>query len=234
MHTTTATEIYVSRRRQKRGDLDRAQHEPTEAEIAEQDLADAKGRLAAAVRALVDRQVELVAGAERETLSLYEQVVELLGGFAVLGSRGGRTASTPVWIDGLSLLDDMDKSLRDWWTGDADRVSALRGLSEWQWTNADTDRVTGMAADIEGWVTRIQTLLDPRFTQVRRACPACSTRHIYRRNSYGDSVRTATLQIDADGVRCLSCAASWTYAQSEFLRRLLEAEDKKEDAYADA
>lgn len=235
MHTT-ATEIYVSRRRQKRGDLDRAKHEPTEAEIKQQDLDDAKERLEKAAAALVGSEMVYLAGNATSGMSLYEELRESVSGRSgdSAGKRGKTSPPAPLWISAFSLLDEIDTAARAW-SGCPDTPQGITELAQRHWTVDETRQVTQLAQAIEEWADQIEALLNPRSVQVRRACPACGERHVYRRNSYGDSVRTATLQIDAEGVRCLSCAAHWTYAQSEFLRRLLEAEDqKKEDAYAAA
>lgn len=227
MHTTTE-EMRVSRRRQKRSER---VHEQTAAELAEQDLADAKERLEKAVRALVDREVELVAGATTSGLSLYEELRESVSGRSgdSAGKRGKTSPPAPLWISAFSLLDEIDTTTRAW-IGYANTVVGIQELAARHWTVDETRQVTQLAQAIEEWSDQIEALLNPRSVQVRRACPACSERHIYRRNSYGDSVRTATLQIDAEGVKCLACTAHWTYAQSEFLRRLLEAEDQKKEA----
>ncbi len=219
----------MSRRRQKRTER---VHEPTAAEIAEQDLADAKERLEKAAAALVGSEMVYLAGNAAEGLSLYEELRESVSGRSgdSAGKRGKTSPPAPLWISAFSLLDEIDTTTRAW-IGYANTPAGITELAQRHWTTDQARQVIQLAQAIEEWVTSIEALLNPRSVQVRRACPACSARHIYRRNSYGDSVRTATLQIDADGVRCLSCTAHWTYAQSEFLQRLLEAEDK-EVAYA--
>lgn len=224
MHTT-ATEIYVSRRRQKR---EPRAHEPTPAEIAEQGLADAKERLAKAAAQLVGSEMEFVAGSATSGLSLYEELRESVSGRSgdSAGKRGKTSPPAPLWISAFSLLDEIDTAARAW-SGCTDTPQGITELAERHWTVDETRQVIQLAVAIEEWAEQVEALLNPRSVQVRRACPSCSTRHIYRRNSYGESVRTATLQIDAEGVRCLACTAHWTYAQAEFLRRLLEAEDKE-------
>lgn len=224
MHTTTE-EMRVSRRRQKRTERVR---EPTAAELAEQDLADAKERLEKAAAALVGSEMVYLAGNTTEGLSLYDELRESVSGRSgdSSGKRGKTSPPAPLWISALSLLDEIDTAARAW-SGCLDTAAGITELVERHWTVDETRQVTQLAQAIEEWAGQIEALLNPRSVQVRRACPACSARHIYRRNSYGDSVRTATLQIDADGVRCLACTASWTYQQAEFLQRLLEAEDKE-------
>lgn len=218
----------MSRRRQKR--TERA-HEPTPAELAEQDLADATQRLSKAAAALVGSEMVYLAGNTTEGLSLYDELRESVYGRSgdSAGKRGKTSPPAPLWISAFSLLDEIDTAARAW-SGCLDTPQGITELAARHWTTDETRQVTQLARAIEEWAESIEALLNPRSVQVRRACPACGGRHVYRRNSYGDSVRTATLQIDAEGVRCLSCSAHWTYAQSEFLRRLLEAEDQKKEA----
>jgi predicted RNA-binding Zn-ribbon protein involved in translation (DUF1610 family) len=218
----------VSRRRQKRTER---VHEPTAAEIAEQDLADAKERLEKAAASLVGAQVEFIASTATSGLSLYDELRESVSGRSgdSAGKRGKTSPPAPLWISAFSLLDEIDTAARAW-SGCLDTPQGITELAARHWTTDETRQVTQLARAIEEWAESIEALLNPRSVQVRRECPACGGRHVYRRNSYGDSVRTATLQIDAEGVRCLSCSAHWTYAQSEFLRRLLEAEDQKKEA----
>ena len=224
MHTTTE-EMRVSRRRQKRSER---VHEPTAAELAEQDLADAKERLEKAAAALVGTEMVYLAGATTSGLSLYEELRESVSGRSgdSAGKRGKTSPPAPLWISAFSLLDEIDTAARAW-SGCLDTQQGITELAERHWTTGETRQVIQLAVAIEEWTTSIEALLNPRSVQVRRACPACSERHIYRRNSYGDSVRTATLQIDAEGVKCLACTAHWTYQQAEFLQRLLESEDKE-------
>lgn len=218
----------MSRRRQKRTER---VHEPTAAEIAEQDLADAKERLEKAAASLVGSEMVYLAGNTAEGLSLYEELRESVSGRSgdSAGKRGKTSPPAPLWISAFSLLDEIDTAARAW-SGCSDTAQGIQELAARHWTVDETRQVIQLAQAIEEWAISIEALLNPRSVQVRRACPACGGGHIYRRNSYGESVRTPTLKIDADGVRCLSCAASWTYAQSEFLRRLLEAEDQKKEA----
>lgn len=218
----------MSRRRQKRTER---VHEPTAAEIAEQDLADAKERLEKAAASLVGAQVEFIASTATSGLSLYDELRESVSGRSgdSAGKRGKTSPPAPLWISAFSLLDEIDTAARAW-SGCLDTPQGITELAARHWTTDETRQVTQLARAIEEWAESIEALLNPRSVQVRRECPACGGRHVYRRNSYGDSVRTATLQIDAEGVRCLSCSAHWTYAQSEFLRRLLEAEDQKKEA----
>lgn len=226
---TRRRRICVSRRRQKRTER---VHEPTAAELAAQDLADAKERLEKAAASLVGDQVEFIAGTATSGLSLYDELRESVSGRSgdSAGKRGKTSPPAPLWISAFSLLDEIDTATRAW-SGCMDTQQGITELAQRHWTTDETRQVTQLAQAIEEWVTSIEALLNPRSVQVRRACPACGGRHIYRRNSYGDSVRTATLQIDAEGVKCLACAAHWPYSQAEFLQRLLEAEDK-EGAYA--
>ena len=215
----------MSRRRQKRSER---VHEPTAAELAEQDLADAKERLEKAAAALVGTEMVYLAGATTSGLSLYEELRESVSGRSgdSAGKRGKTSPPAPLWISAFSLLDEIDTAARAW-SGCLDTQQGITELAERHWTTGETRQVIQLAVAIEEWTTSIEALLNPRSVQVRRACPACSERHIYRRNSYGDSVRTATLQIDAEGVKCLACTAHWTYQQAEFLQRLLESEDKE-------
>lgn len=222
----------MSKRRGKREHLVRA-HEPTEAELARQDLADAVQRLQAAAAGLVDGEVASLDGRLVEAMSLYEELRECLGGGGPTDCSGksATLARSPIWVSAFSLLDEIDTAIRIW-SDVADTPSGIRELAARRWTTDDTHRVIQVARAIEDWTKQAEALMNPRSVQVRRACPACSERYVYKRDSCGDRVRTPTLQLDSEGVKCLACRASWTYAQAHFLQRLLEAEDQKELEHA--
>lgn len=223
----------MSKRKPKRDDVVRA-HQPTPDEIAKQDLADVVQRLQVVADALVGREVAYLDGTTLTYLSLYEELCELSSGG---GGNGESYAATfergqaPMWITGWALVYEIDTAVA-LWTDAGNTVDGIRQLTERHWTTDQLRQLTELTDNIVKWVGAAERLINPRTVQVRRPCPVCAARYTYTKDTHGDHVRTPALQLDAEGVRCLSCRASWGLDQAEFLQRLMESEELKEAANA--
>ena len=173
-------------------------------------LPAARERLRDAVHALCGPVVEYHDGRVLTAPSLLEQVREsMFPGRGPEGNyrRAGRRL--PLWLDPLELHNEIDVASLCWSRGGstAERFSAL---VERTWSVEDCKRIGVMCDALEQWAAQIKELLDPPARwSLPNPCPACGTAVVYRRNSSGESVRTAALQIGPRGCECQNCRTVW-------------------------
>ncbi len=184
-------------------------------------ISAAKTRLVRAVARLCDPRTTLIQGHPHTAPSLYHALK------ADLAGRQGETKTPakslpPIWIDASMLITTIDRQTRKWQPTPGDTCQRLRQLSWQPWRPQDTDKVTAMSHDIGGWCDQISSMLDPISRKsVCAACPSCGRRHVYRKDSAGETVRRDALEITSAGCVCLHCDAAWAPDRYLFLIKLL-------------
>jgi hypothetical protein len=172
-------------------------------------------RLHTAVAALVDERKELVQGVVRVAPSRYDELVSEVpaatGGYGVLALRQAKSVA-PVWLDGLDLLNVIDTAVAVWHPAGDSTPTRLRALCVQRWRPMDCHGIDAMTQIVGQWTVQIDVLLNPQHVKrISAPCPACGSTHVYRRDSAGEIVRQAALQIVAEqGCTCQSCHATWT------------------------
>lgn len=130
----------------------------------------------------------------------------------------------PVWLDALSLLEEIDHA-----TGAAP-ARRCEEVSSWAYaaSSADGAAVVDTAEQVARWRDQVRELLDPspRFQLRGQACPRCGAVKVWQRvdRDNGEAYARPALGIDAErGVCvCAACGASWDYELFDHLRQVLE------------
>jgi hypothetical protein len=86
----------------------------------------------------------------------------------------------------------------------------------------DCALINGYSAQLERWIFTGEELLEEHpSVALELPCPRCEARFAYRRNGWGDHVRTWALKLSAGGCVCLACGAFWEPERFDWLARLL-------------
>jgi hypothetical protein len=204
-------------------------------------LPDARKRLDYAISALIDRK-PLAADNGRILWrdSLYSQLRAELPGNT--GSGVGVPGSIPpVWVDGLALLTEIDRTTTKWspavrpgfigplragWCRLSDRdahtVTRLRSLNERRWRPQDVSAIDAMSAQLERWAAKVYMKLSGEHAKyLPDACPACSARTVRREDDAGEWVRQPALKITTLGCVCQQCHHKWSPEYFGHLARVL-------------
>ncbi|CAM3430974.1 hypothetical protein [Tsukamurella hominis] len=153
----------------------------------------------------------------------YQQLRAHLAGQQGSGNGNTHRSLPAVWADAVDVLRDIDTTVTAWqpdpgpFDGDLthaptpEAVRRLRLLEARPWAPANTTDLTVAARALERWAKQIDDLLDPPpRIDLAAPCPACGESIAYRRDSAGETVRSAALQVSSDGCTCLCCHYTWT------------------------
>lgn len=188
-------------------------------------LPAALDRLYAAVAALVDEGKQSFDGTILSAPSVYAQLLDEVPSKPGRDEhvRGRRQMVAPVRCDALDLLNEIDTAVKAWHPRGTSTPARLRGLAARKWRPQDTRSLEQIAAGVESWVVQIRSLLSPQHVKhVSAPCPACGATTVYRRNSSGEWVRQAALQVVAEqGCTCAACKHTWTPDRYLFLCKVL-------------
>lgn len=186
--------------------------------------------------------------------SVYDEVRSDLAGRQGTSTGGVARSLPPVWVDGLDWVAEVDRRVA-WWTGqfgldgEQGRVDVvaygimfdtagtttarLRNFAEYQWPNDQVWLMYGgvIARELEGWKVTADQLVEgvkQRKLEVIAPCPQCGERYVHRRDSAGEVVRQAALQMTLDGCKCLSCNDLWAQDNLLTLSRVIDYETAPE------
>lgn len=150
--------------------------------------------------------------------SLYQTMRDSVAGLVrdTTGSKGWRS-TPPLWLDAEQWIDDVDREVRTWHhdgTGpDHATVNRLHALAELGWRPQDAQWLKDATRFLWSWVAKADNLLDgdtKHTWSLVAACPACGTATRRVRDSAGDWVRQAALQVDSTGCVCAECETRWS------------------------
>lgn len=192
-------------------------------------LPAAKRQLADAIHALTGRTTTMIDGRQYWGDSLYVQLRDAVPG--AQGTALGAVARSmpPMWVDASDLLNQIDVAVEAWQPSAGyeihelpDTVRRLHLLEDRPWRPQDTRQVTQIGDACQEWANAVDGLLNPapRWT-LSQACPACDTKTVYRRDSAGETVRQAALQIGPLGCECQKCHTTWAPAYFQHLAQVL-------------
>lgn len=130
----------------------------------------------------------------------------------------------PVWLDALSLLEEIDHA-----TG-ASPARRCEEVSSWAYARSSSDGAVAIdtAEQVTRWRNQVRELLDPspRFQLRGQSCPRCGAVKVWQRvdRDNGEAYARPALGVDADrGVCvCSACGASWDYELWDHLVAVLE------------
>lgn len=190
--------------------------------MADGNITAAKTKLGRSVARLIDPIPAVYHDVTMYAPCLYEQLASALPG-SQGDSKTPAKSLPPLWMDAALLKGQIDKQAGVWARRRADTVTRLRIVRDRGWRPQDADLVFEMARMIGGWCEQIVALLDPQSVKTISApCPSCGKATVYRRDSAGEVVRRAALQVVASvGCTCLHCEATWSPDRYLFLSRLL-------------
>lgn len=187
--------------------------------------------------------------------SVYEEMRSDLAGRQGTSTGGVARSLPPVWVDGLDWVAEVDRRVA-WWTGqfgldgEQGRVDVvaygimfdtagtttarLRNFAEYQWPNDQVWLMYGgvIARELESWKTTADQLVEgvkQRKLEVIAPCPQCGERYVHRKDSAGEIVRQAALQMTLDGCKCLSCNDLWAQDNLLTLSRVIDYEAAPEE-----
>lgn len=143
------------------------------------------------------------------------------------GTRHGNTARSmpPLWIDAADWLTTVDTTTTDWTphhTGDTPH--RLHTLATHKWRPQDIPHMHTLIDTLTTWAHTADQLLDPpdhRTLELVAPCPACDARTVHRKDTAGEYVRTAALQVTAHGCTCQHCHTTWDPTYFHHLARVL-------------
>lgn len=188
--------------------------------MSDGNLPAARSRLDRAIGAVFDPIYDHTGTKTLVAPSLYRQLVEAIPG--ITGERSGSRAGIPLWVDALDCRNEIVTWLATWQPHGRTPEDRLRQIEERKFRPQDVEFMDGMSAVMEQWPGKIKAILYPDWHKtLPQPCPSCNTATVYRRDSSGDQIRHAALQIDRDGCKCLSCRATWPPEQFGLLARVL-------------
>lgn len=182
--------------------------------------------------------------------SVYDEMRSDLAGQQGTSTGGVARSLPPVWVDGLDWVTQVDRRVA-WWTdqfgldGEQGRVDVvaygimfdtagtttarLRNFAAYQWPNDQIWLMYGglIARELEGWQVAAEQLVEgvkQRKLEVIAPCPQCGERYVHRKDSAGEIVRQAALQMTLDGCKCLSCNDLWAQDNLLTLSRVIDYE----------
>lgn len=146
--------------------------------------------------------------------SKYAEIVASIAGAQGTQFGGVARSMPPLWVDAVDWLTLVDAEVREWTPHSLgrDTIDRLRDLAEHSWRPQDVDLIQHYTVTLEAWTRRAHDLLNPDEThrwELTAACPACAVKTVHRKDSAGEYVRQAALQITADGCICTACRTSW-------------------------
>ncbi|WP_052061926.1 DUF7341 domain-containing protein [Rhodococcoides fascians] len=146
--------------------------------------------------------------------SRYAEIVSSIAGAQGTAFGGVARSMPPLWVDAVDWLTLVDGEVREWTPHSlaTDTVVRLRDLVEHPWRPQDVDLLQHYTQTLQIWTRRAHDLLNPDEThrwELTAACPACNVKTVHRKDSAGDYVRQAALQITADGCKCTACHTTW-------------------------
>ncbi len=117
----------------------------------------------------------------------------------------------PLRIEVLNLLIEIDQTAARWDPDGQDTSERLRAIAARAWRPQDVELLERYRDELLRWTLAATELLTPTpRVFLPMPCPRCNARHAYHRNTRGESVRTAALQVSETGCECLACKASWS------------------------
>lgn len=183
-----------------------------------------------AIHLLVDPQEQYHDGKLFVGSSRYMQLWDAVKGESTNGggAGGGSKSRPPFWVDAYDVLAEIDTGVECWqpaFTGVPPTVGRLRCILARGWRPQDVRNMGQITDAVTAWATSIEELLNPKPKwTLPYACPRCGVKTVYRRDSSGEMVRSATLQLSAEGCTCAKCRAHWQPGQFLFLGQLLGGE----------
>lgn len=192
--------------------------------------------------------------------SVYDEMRSDLAGRQGTSTGGVARSLPPVWVDGLDWVAEVDRRVA-WWTeqfgldGEHGRVDVvaygimfdtagtttarLRNFAAYEWPNDQVWLGYGglIAREIEGWKLTADQLVEgvkQRKLEVIAPCPQCGERYVHRKDSAGEIVRQAALQMTLDGCKCLSCNDLWAQDNLLTLSRVIDYESVPEQVPAES
>lgn len=182
----------------------------------------AKVKLKRAVDRLIEKRPVIHYEVTVYQPSLYSCLISDLGG-GQGDDHSPAKSQPPIWVDAMQLAVDIENRVKQWFPKPGTIPDRLQALSWHSWRPQDTDKVTDMARNVEGWCESILNLIDPENRKfIEAACPSCSKCKVHRRDSAGEMVLQPALKwTPAAGFQCQACKASWRPEQTLFFSRLL-------------
>lgn len=167
--------------------------------------------------------------------SLYTELCE-----ACQGERRGEAvrrppaaSRAPGWTDALSLIIQIDQTVKAWWPTVPDdahgrhvTVRRLYALLDHGWRPQDVGQLGRMTAKVAKWVECANNLLPTEVThtwELRAPCPACGETTVNVDDGAGEQVRTYVLQADKSSAKCVACETSWSPEHYRLLAALINA-----------
>lgn len=139
------------------------------------------------------------------------------------GGAGGRHGE-PVWIDGLVLLEEIDRTTIEWAGERGHTMSLLRNLELKKWRPQDAGVIADIASTIRQWAARARQLLDGEATkEILAPCPWCKREFVYR-HANGENVKSRALTMTTEGAKCSACHHRWPKHQLGLLLAQIEAD----------
>ncbi|MEV4127120.1 hypothetical protein [Nocardia sp. NPDC049707] len=174
----------------------------------------------------------------RETIVLDSLYIELCE--ARHGERRGEAirrppaaSRAPGWTDALSLIIQIDQTVKAWWPTVPDdshnrhvTVRRLYALLDHGWRPQDVGLLRRMTKQVSKWVRTANNLLPTEEThswELRAACPACGETTVNVDDGAGEQVRTYVLQADKSSAKCIACETSWGPEHYRLLAALINA-----------
>lgn len=162
---------------------------------------------------------------------LYTQIRDEVDGLSGMEGHGKSESRPPLWVDGIDWVHSVDKYANRWLPdngeGTASRFDeasrAPYGPDDTAWLKKRTD-------EIEALVRKGEELLqgeEARRFDVVAPCPQCGTQTVYRKDSGGDHVRQAALQLTIHGCACVACGTWWDRDHLNFLAEVIGCERQR-------
>jgi hypothetical protein len=183
-------------------------------------LHHAHNQLCDAIQALTAPQPATCQGRIAWTPSRYNSLRDATTSRAHGSTTGSSRSRLPCWIDALKLIIKIDTRIAAMTETRAPTPALLRGLARAQWRPQDTELITTIAAELEGFAQAIDDLFAPKPVYLPDPCPHCGQTHTHKLTDDGQKIRTPALAVSVDrGAWCQACHDRF---DPWFLARLLD------------
>ena len=158
--------------------------------------------------------------------STYHQLKEDAGQTDQTGDRGQAKSRPPLWVDAIDWITSIDTLATQLApTTGGDTTNKLNTLATTTFAPEQADWVYASARALAALALSGETLIEGnhiRKLDVVAPCPQCEQSLIHRKDTGGDIVRKAALQLTVNGCQCIACGARWDKDHLHFLADLLQ------------
>ncbi|MBP2211099.1 hypothetical protein JOJ87_001443 [Rhodococcus ruber] len=128
---------------------------------------------------------------------------------------GGSFRSSPaVWLSGLDLATEIERSVVEWSGKRGHTLELLADLPRMSWRPQDATEVSRRARIVRMWTAKIEKMLSGEWFEISPGgCSQCGADTVAITDDLGEVVRKPAVVVTPLGMDCGSCGSHWTATQ---------------------